>query len=320
MDGQSNGVDMLYILKRFIYMGGVFLLASCALFNKNSETTKAPRVKEVPVTVENHTIHPGFVKKVVFKDRDIFANSILVCDETQVGIEKVAGVYQAFISANYYIEKDSFNCFLKKKVEENTYLSYHILNFKVVPYEYPSNRLSVPKKHIDLSEEDTKRWLQEKEELERVYSEAILDRSLFTRPFVRPLKSKVTSVYGTKRVFNDKKESWHSGVDFRARRPTPIPVANDGKVVFTGNLFFNGNTVIIDHGLGILTLYCHLSSISAEVGQSVKQGTIIGKSGNTGRSSGPHLHWGVRVNGNWIDGLSLIDETTPLNKTLSSSK
>lgn len=310
---------MIGLLKKIVYLTMGLTLVSCSLFPEGPKQTEVHGSKIEAVAVDEYEIYPGFVKRITFPARDIFANSILVCDEKQVGMERKGDAFETFISANYYISKDSFNCFLKKKVQENTYLSYHVLHFKVRPYEYPSNRLNVPKKHIDLSEADTKRWLLEKEELERVYTESILEKSLFSKPFIRPLGSKVTSVYGTKRVFNDKKESWHSGVDFRARRPTPIPVANDGKVVFTGDLFFNGKTVIVDHGLGIMTLYCHLSKIQSNAGEMVKQGEVIGVSGNTGRSSGPHLHWGVRIHGNWVDGLSLIEETN-IDKTASTSK
>ena len=108
-------------------------------------------------------------------------------------------------------------------------------------------------------------------------------------------------------MFNDKKKSQHLGNDLRARTGTKIPAANRGRVVYTGNLFFSGNVVVLDHGMGIFSMYGHLSKILVTEGSVVNQGDVVGLAGATGRVSGPHLHWGVRVNGSWIDGFSLIE-------------
>lgn len=292
---------------------------SCSQFG-NLKNDQVVRLVQEDIEIKDYNIHPGSTKLVYIPVKNSFRDGKLYCDEKLVGMDRVGDHYRAFVSANYYAVGPSFSCFIKKRLDKNTYLSFHVMNFTVIPYEYPFNKLNVPKKHVDLAEKDVQRWLKEKEILKKVYSESIMDRALFSGPFVRPLNSKVTSVYGTKRIFNNKKESWHSGVDFRARRPTPIPVANRGKVVFTGNLFFNGKTVIVDHGLGIFTLYCHLSKIDAKVGTIVEKGNILGLSGNTGRSSAPHLHWGTRVQGNWINGLDLIDQTLVFENQTSTAQ
>ena len=90
---------------------------------------------------------------------------------------------------------------------------------------------------------------------------------------------------------------------------TKIPAVNNGKVVFTGDLFYSGHTVIVDHGLGIFTLYGHLSDMAVKVGDGVQKGDIVGLSGNTGRSTAPHLHWGVIIHGDDIDGLTLVEQS-----------
>jgi murein DD-endopeptidase MepM/ murein hydrolase activator NlpD len=89
----------------------------------------------------------------------------------------------------------------------------------------------------------------------------------------------------------------------------PIPVSNRGKVSLAKDLFYTGFTVIVDHGLDIFSVYAHLSEVSVSENQIVEQGAIIGKSGNTGRTSGPHLHWGIKIHGHWVDGFSLIKES-----------
>jgi murein DD-endopeptidase MepM/ murein hydrolase activator NlpD len=132
--------------------------------------------------------------------------------------------------------------------------------------------------------------------------------------FILPVEGKVTSSFGTRRLFNGKLRSFHTGVDFRANEDTTIHAANAGIVRLAKNLFFSGNHVIIDHGLGVFTNYSHLSEIHVNVGDRVEKGQIIGKAGATGRVNGPHLHWGAKVNGTSVDPLQLLNVLTSLLK------
>ncbi len=282
---------------KFLYLFSLFAFVSCSVFQEKP----LPQYKIVKLD-----IYPGFVRKVqleVPKDE----NYSFECDDKVIGYDINDGYLRAFISADYKINKQSFSCSLVFTRGEKQ-IKTKVLHFDVKAYDYPFRRLKVSKKHVELSPENLQRYLSEAKELKTVYANINLKTAYFNKPFIRPLNSKVTSVYGTKRIFNNKKETWHSGIDFRARTPTPIPVANKGKVIFTGHLFFNGNTVIVDHGLGITTMYCHLSKISAGVGDVVFQSDIIGISGNTGRSNAPHLHWGVKVQNVAVNGLSLVNE------------
>jgi hypothetical protein len=281
----------------------IFITFSCARLPKK-ELAPVPKPELILPTILQVDAFNGFAKKVlIILDQQIEVENI-VCLGKNVGFDHTDDGLRVFISVPYKFTEKMYTCQLLSK----NYAPRDIFTVNVKDYPYKAEFLKVPKKHIDLAPEDVKRWQGEVAALKKVYDASILKRALFTEEFARPLGSKITSSYGKRRVFNDKKDSWHSGVDFRARVPTKIPAANRGKIAFVGELFFNGNTVIIDHGLGIFTMYCHLSKITSVVGEIVPKGAIVGISGNTGRSNAPHLHWGVKVSENWINGLSLINQ------------
>lgn len=284
----------------------LLFLVSCS-GQKITNKAVAPKSIDWPnYQTEQITLAPGHVKKITYHLDEKWKETELICNEAPMVFHREKTRAIAYISIPYKEEKKSFSCNLiikhKKQRKE-----IKLVEVKIKDYNYPTRYLQVAKKHVSLSEENVKRWQKEVEAQNAVYSNGVTS-PYFTKPFMKPLQSKITSVYGSKRVFNNQKDSWHSGTDFRASIGTPIPAANRGKVVFVDELFFNGNTVIIDHGAGIFTMYCHLSKFNTKVGELIPQGDIIAYSGNTGRSTAPHLHWGVKVQSNWIDGRVLVLE------------
>jgi murein DD-endopeptidase MepM/ murein hydrolase activator NlpD len=199
------------------------------------------------------------------------------------------------------------------KLEWTNPYGYHskMVRFTIHPGKYRSEKLTVASRMVNPSNDDRQRARQERSEVKNAYLFSSSDR-LWPGMFGLPVEGKVTSPFGNRRLFNGKLRSFHSGVDFRANEDTPVRAANSGIVRLAKILFYSGNHVIIDHGLGVFTNYSHLSEIHVIAGQRVEKGQILGKAGATGRVNGPHLHWGAKVNGTSVDPLQLLKVLTSL--------
>jgi murein DD-endopeptidase MepM/ murein hydrolase activator NlpD len=175
----------------------------------------------------------------------------------------------------------------------------------IIAGQYKSEALSVDSRHVTLSKKNLERVRREKKEIRRIYSSGS-DTRLWYGSFKKPLASDTTSAFGTQRLFNGQHRSYHRGTDFRARIGTPVYGSNSGTIRLAKNLFYSGNIVIVDHGMGIFTNYAHLSEIQVTAGQQIARGHQIGLSGASGRVSGPHLHWAVKVNAVYVDPLQFL--------------
>ena len=172
--------------------------------------------------------------------------------------------------------------------------------FAVLAKDYPTQALTVAPKHVDLSKQDLARYEKEKVRIERVlgtWSETVPA----TLRFLAPVAGVRSSSFGSRRVFNGQSRNPHTGMDIAAPAGAEVAAPADGRVIETYEYFFNGKTVIVDHGEGLLSLYCHLSRIDVKPGEAIRRGTVLGLVGSTGRATGPHLHFGVMLNRAWVD-------------------
>jgi len=172
--------------------------------------------------------------------------------------------------------------------------------------KFLTERLTVEKQFVQPDPEQEKRAEEDQKKMRAIF-EAVTPERYWDGKFLLPLKGVTTGGnFGRRRILNGEARSPHAGVDFPALAGTPVFATQAGKVVLAEELYYSGNTVVIDHGYGIYTLYAHLSEMEAKPGQMVKAGEQIGKVGATGRVTGPHLHWGLTVERARVNALQIV--------------
>ncbi|MBC7203091.1 MAG: M23 family metallopeptidase [Pusillimonas sp.] len=185
------------------------------------------------------------------------------------------------------------------------------LTFTVASRDYKEQHIKLRnRKHVNPDPSQLKRFEREYEKQINAYaqfrpvgpSNILLDE---------PVKGPLSSPFGLRRFFNGEERNPHSGLDFAVPKGTPVKAPANGVVTIVDDFFFNGKTIFLDHGQGLITMYCHLSAADVEVGQTVERGQTIGKVGATGRATGPHLHWNVSLNGERVDPAIFIGKVVP---------
>ncbi len=187
--------------------------------------------------------------------------------------------------------------------EQVRHLSYNIL---VVKEKFPVEHLKLPKDKVDLDEKSLARWKAEQEEVREALS-TDSQVKLWQPVFVEPVNGRRTGIFGSVRVMNGQARNPHNGEDIGAPLGAEVVATNDGIVRLTVDHIFSGKGVYLDHGLGFYSMYFHLSEVLVKPGDLVRAGQVVGKVGMTGRATGPHLHWGVKLNGARVNPYALLD-------------
>jgi len=184
-------------------------------------------------------------------------------------------------------------------------------SIKVMKADFAVQKITLPKSMVDLDPKTIERVNRESKRLNDLFQKFGNER-VWKGAFIRPVEGELSGAFGTRRIINGQPKSPHTGVDLRAEEGTPVWASNSGRVALVDDFFFSGKSVILDHGWGLYSMYFHLSEARVRVGDQIPKGTELGRVGSTGRSTGPHLHWGIILNGARVDPFSLLRSTASL--------
>ena len=218
--------------------------------------------------------------------------------------------YYALVPFHYYMERKRHQLIVTYTLNDKKY--FEGFDVSLIDGNYESEQIHVKSSKVSLSAKNKNRTSKEYKEAMSIY-DTVTRESYWYDDFIYPMQSDITSAFGTKRVYNGKTKSYHTGIDFKAPINSEVQASNNGVIKVVKNRFYAGNSVIIDHGQGIYTCYFHLNKIFVSVGDFVQREDIIGLSGNTGRTTGPHLHFATFVNGIQINPMKLFETLNSLN-------
>jgi len=256
-----------------------------------ADTTALPQHQPVPggisrVPVPDHLVSADTAPRAYYQDRRVM---VIPATTGKNHWQAVVGIPLAATPGNHQLTIDNGG----SKATQ--------LPFSVTAKTYREQRITLKnKRQVNPLAQDLKRIRREKKEMVSAFRQWQPADARFT-PFILPVEGEISSPFGLQRFFNDQPRAPHSGLDIAAPEGTPIHAPAAGTVTATGHYFFNGNTVLINHGNGLVSMYCHLQQIDVEPGDRLTQGEPIGTVGKTGRVTGAHLHWSVSLNDARVD-------------------
>ncbi len=256
--------------------------------------------------LEYRTLQPGEIIKVrLLTKQDIMQVQIIFAEKKYITAScNNPKEHLAFIGLDLGIKPETYPLSALVFFGDGSYKKKDI-NLQIRPKEFPVKKLWVEEKFVTPPKSADERIRREANLLRSIYDIYTPDW-IGDGSFIVPSVGEAAPNFGEKRYFNNKPRSSHSGVDISTPFGYPVKSSNSGRVALACDLYFAGKTVIIDHGLGVFSLYCHFSKITTKRGKMVAKGDIIGEIGSTGRVTGPHLHWGVKIRGKRVDPFSLL--------------
>jgi len=217
--------------------------------------------------------------------------------------------WEGFIGADLTTKPGRY----KLKINLTNSNKTHAITVNVPARDYGVRRLTLPKKMVELDASALKRVRRESKIIKKLFISS--DKNpLWVGRWIKPVPGMIVGPFGRRSIINGMQRSPHSGVDLKAAEGDPIKAINRGTVALVAHLFFSGLSIVIDHGGGIQSMYFHLSKDLVKAGQLVEKGAIIGLAGSSGRATGPHLHFGIRLNNRRIDPIKLIEISGALER------
>ena len=215
--------------------------------------------------------------------------------------------YRSLLGIDFRLTPGTYPLEVEVDSPKNSPTTYRT-SIEVAKKEFGEQSLTLPENMVTLDAKTLKRVRKEAAEFKKLW-DVHTPKKYWYGNFVLPLPGKLSTPFGLGRILNGEPRSPHSGVDLRAKLGEPVRAANHGRIVLVGDFFFHGKAVVIDHGWGLYTMYFHLSKVNVSEGDFVGKGYVIGLAGSTGRATGPHLHWGVRLEGARVDPFALMRAT-----------
>lgn len=286
---------MAAILRNIAAPAVIVLLAMAGL---------APAPAPLSITAGPPTARPGDV--VVLTIRGIGADEMLhvrAFDRDLPSFSISQGSRRALAGVDLEVRPGSYTI----TAQAGDRQAAHIL--RVVPRVFATRRLTVDPAFVNPPESERARIERERARLEELWG-TWTDQKLWDGAFAPPVPERPNSAFGTRSILNGEPRSPHGGADFPSPAGTPIKAPNAGRIVLADTLYFTGNTVVLDHGLGLYSLFAHMTEMNVHPSDAVGTGDVLGTVGSTGRVTGPHLHWAVRLAGARVDPVSLIRATT----------
>jgi hypothetical protein len=244
----------------------------------------------VPVTLVPAAVHPGDVVRVVIPDGTTLSVNVFGKHIT----DELIGIDLDTKPGSYPMDIDTPGGVTTRVL-------------RVLPKAFPVRRLAVAPAFVEPPAEEVERILRELKLTEGIFHTTTARK--WNGGFLLPVDGPPSSNFGSRTYFNGQRRSPHAGVDFMAGLGTPVHAGNFGVIALAEPLYFTGNTVIVDYGSGLYSLFAHLSAFNVKSGDAVSPDTVVGLVGATGRVTGPHLHWSVRLQGARVDPLSLVTAT-----------
>jgi murein DD-endopeptidase MepM/ murein hydrolase activator NlpD len=290
----------------------VLLIAAAVVYGPNTSgdapgsRDQARRSTDQILTtkIAARTIQPGeLIVLTTTSSRAIDKISVQAFGRKVAAVSVGAHTWQAVIGIDVDVRPARYT--LKVDAHSNSRAYHDTITLQVRSRTFPTRRLTVDPSFVNPPREVQSRIQDEARLLNKLWATSASSR-LWSGQFVQPVPGPSTSRFGSRSIFNGVPRSRHTGEDFAGAEGTPVIAPNAGRVALAQDLYFSGNTVVIDHGLGLFSLLAHLSAIEVKQGEQVTTGQRIGRLGATGRVTGPHLHWAVRINRARIDPSSLL--------------
>ena len=257
----------------------------------------------VSVEVAARSVRPGELVVLTITDARATAVDVRVFGRSTRAYSLRTGIWQALVGIDLDQKPGTYRAAVEARAGAE--IARGAATLAVRPRTFPTRTLRVDADFVNPPDALTERIRSEAALIRDVTGHSDAER-LWHTPFVRPVPDPANSRFGTRSVFNGEVRRPHGGADFLSAAGTVVHAPNAGRIVVARDLFFTGNTVIIDHGLGVVSLLAHLSSMDVGEGQMVSAGEVVGRVGATGRVTGPHLHWGITVGGARVDPLSVL--------------